>query len=87
MPETTTDRIVEEIVKICRDVKDKTWQGQIKALWKVFNIMTAFIKGQANLIAAMDSKIKRQDQEIAAIRKELGNMKLPVVEAKKPLVS
>ena len=87
MPETASDKIVDKIVEICRDVKDKSWQGQLKALWKVFNIMTAFIKGQANLLSQMDAEIKRQGREITALKKELAQIKLPAKEPVKPLAN
>jgi hypothetical protein len=86
MPETPNDRIVDEIVKVCRDLKDNTWQGQIKALWKVFNMMAGFIKGQANLIAGMDAKIKQQQTELDRLKSTVGGM-LPKKEEKKAIVN
>ncbi len=65
MGDTATDRTLDEIVKICRDVKSG---NQIHALWKVFNIMTGFIKTQANLINEMDKRIKKQETELNRLK-------------------
>lgn len=71
---TASDRVIDEMVKICRDVKEPTWPAQVKALWKVFNIMAGFIKGQANLIAVMDGKIKQQQIELDRLKKTVASI-------------
>lgn len=70
--ETATDKVLDKMVEICRDMKAG---NQIQGLWKVFNIMVAFIKGQANLIRAMDVEIKRQGQQLARLQKEIDGLK------------
>ncbi len=69
--ETATDHVVDEIIKICLDVKTG---NQVQALWKVFNLMAEFIKIQANLITAMDGAVKLQQKELAALKEKVREM-------------
>lgn len=71
-PETATDKVLDKIVEVCRDVKSG---NQIQGLWKVFNLMTAFIKGQANLISAMDRELKGQRQELERLKADVDRLK------------
>lgn len=70
--QTASDKILDKMVEVCRDVKSG---NQIQGLWKVFNIMVEFIKGQANLIVAMDVKIKQQERKLERLQSDVEVLK------------
>lgn len=59
--ETTSDKIIDQMLKIS---KEMTSGNQVQGLWRCFNIMVSFIKGQANLVKEMDAKIKQLDRRV-----------------------
>lgn len=69
---TTSDKILDKMVEVCRDVKAG---NQVQGLWKVFNIMVAFIKGQANLIQAMDVKLKQQERKLDRLQNDVDELR------------
>lgn len=69
---TTSDKILDKMVEVCRDVKAG---NQVQGLWKVFNIMVAFIKGQANLIQAMDVKLKQQERKLERLGSDVNALR------------
>lgn len=66
--ETTSDKIIDQMVEIARNMKTG---NQVEGLWKCFNIMVSFIKGQANLIKAMDGKVKVLERDLNALRESV----------------
>ena len=70
--ETTNDRVIDEIVRICRDVRGG---NQIQGLWKVFNIMVQFIKTQANLIKEIDGKVRLMEIEMNRLKEDVRKLK------------
>jgi len=74
---TASDKILDKMVEVCRDVKSG---NQIQGLWKVFNIMVEFIKGQANLIVAMDVKIKQQERKLERLQSDVDQLRKDKVQ-------